>query len=122
MNSLQQTYPHTYKKSISISTAWKRFINWSSKQEENRLLWLGISVIGHGCILTVATVGAIVLSGNNFIFWPFVIGAMTMTLVTHIAALPTRITIPVFFLSVLIDIVIIAICIGNGFDIKNTYI
>ena len=122
MNSLQPTYSSTYKKSISVSTAWKRFINWSSKQEENRLLWLGISIVGHGCVLTVATVGAIVLSGNNFIFWPFAIAAMVMALVVNLAALPTKIIIPVFFLSILIDVVIIAICIGNGFDITRTYI
>lgn len=37
--------------------------------------------------------------------------AMGITLIVNLAAMPTKITIPTFILSVLIDIAIIAICI-----------
>jgi hypothetical protein len=50
---------------------------------------------------------AVMLSGNSMFLWALVIGAMTMTLVTNLAALSTKITIPVFFLSILIDLGII---------------
>ena len=40
---------------------------------------------------------------------------MGMALVTNPAAMPTKIVIPVFFLSVLMDVAIIAICAINGF-------
>jgi len=95
-----------------------RLVNWTKKQEKDRILWLAIAIVGHGCFITIVTMFAILFSGNNFIFWPFAIGAMAMSLVVNLAAMPTKITIPIFFLSVLIDLIIIAICIANGFDIN----
>ena len=100
---------------------WKRFINWSKQQEGNRLLWLALAIIGHGCIITIMTMLAIIFSGNQFIYWPFAIAAMTMTVVSNLAAMPTKITIPVFFLSILIDLVIIISCFITGFDASITY-
>jgi hypothetical protein len=47
------------------------------------------------------------VSGNSMFLWALVIGAIAMTLVTNLAALPTKITIPVLFLSLLIDLGII---------------
>jgi hypothetical protein len=95
-----------------------RFVNWTKEQEKDRILWLAIAIVGHGCFITIVTMFAILLSGNNFIFWPFAIGAMTMSLIVNLAAMPTKITIPVFFFSVLIDVTIIAICIANGLNIN----
>lgn len=106
------------KKSTSY---WKRFINWSAGQEENRLLWTAIAIFGHGCIITVLTILAIVLTGNNFIYWPFAIIAMSASVVSYLAALPTKITIPIFFVSVLIDLVIIISRLASGFS-SSTYI
>ena len=85
------------------------------------MLWTAVAIAGHGCVFTILTTLAILFTGNHFIFWPFAIGAMSMTVVVNLAALPTRITIPVFFLSLIIDAVIIAVCISNGFDIAATY-
>jgi hypothetical protein len=65
---------------------------------------------------------AVVLAGNHFIFWPFVIGAMGATLLVNLAAMPTKITIPVFFFSVLIDLVIIISCVAIGFNVNGTMI
>lgn len=122
MNTLQQTYSASYSKSTTHIPAWKKFINWTKQQEKNRLLWLAIAVAGHGCFFTIVTIAAILLSGNSFFLWPFAIAAMVMTLVTNLAALPTKITIPVFFLSLVIDVILIAICISNGFDINSTFV
>ncbi len=101
---------------------WHKFIEWSETQEKYRFGWLAASFTIHGCILTIFTMFAIILSGNHFIFWPFVIAAMGMSVVTNLAAMPTKVTIPVFFLSVLIDLLIIAACIILGFDISGTMI
>jgi hypothetical protein len=38
---------------------------------------------------------------------------MTMCVIVNLAALPTKITIPVLFFSLLIDVVIIGMCIAN---------
>jgi hypothetical protein len=118
--SLRHLYAHpltTNKVSI-----WKKFIAWCEGQEKYRLGWLAASFTLHGCILTIFTMFAVVLAGNHFIFWPFVIGAMGITVVTNLAALPTKITIPIFFLSVVVDLLIIISCIAIGFDASGTRI
>lgn len=101
--------------------AWSRFINWADGQENNRLLWTALAIAGHGCVVTIITMATILLTGNNFIFWPFALAAMTMCVVVNLAAMPTKITIPVFFFSLLIDIVIIALCLSHGFDMAASY-
>lgn len=86
---------------------WSKFMKWAGGQEENRFFWLALGVAGHGCAFTILTILVVLFTGNNFIFWPIVIAAMAMTLVSNLAAMPTRITIPVFFLSLLIDLGVI---------------
>lgn len=101
---------------------WKKFINWCDSQEKYRFGWLATALTLHGCVLTILTMFAVVLAGNHFIFWPFVIGAMGITLIVNLAAMPTKITIPVFFFSVLVDLTIIVSCIAIGFDASGTQI
>lgn len=101
---------------------WKKFITWCDSQEKYRFGWLAAALTLHGCVLTILTMFAVVLAGNHFVFWPFVIGAMGITLIVNLAAMPTKITIPVFFLSVLVDLTIIIACVAIGFDINGTTI
>ena len=77
--------------------------------------------MGHGCVFTVLTVMAILFTGNHFIFWPFAIAAMAVPLVTNLAAMPTRVIIPVFIASLIIDLAIIGLCLANGFSIETVY-
>ena len=113
---LQKTNYHSYSKEQNHITVWKKFLAWAEKQEENRFTWTAIGVAGHGCFFTIITTLMILFTGNHFMFWPFAIAAMAMVVVTNLAALPTKITIPVFFFSLLIDAVIIVLCIPHGFD------
>lgn len=108
--TIQQAFAPAYSKSTSKKSSWKRFINWADGQEENRFGWTAFSIAGHGCVFTIITVSIILATGNNFIFWPFAIAAMAASLITNLAALPTKITIPTLFATILVDIVIIAIC------------
>ena len=121
----------TYREPLSISSSyhgamaheslWTRFINWCTAQEEKKMLWLAIGLAGHGCVITILTLMAIMLSGNPVILWPFAMAAMASCLIVNLAALPTKITIPVFFFSVLIDLVIIGICISNGINMNSIF-
>jgi len=86
---------------------YTRFLNWSKGQEKNRFLWLGIALTGHGCFLTPLTIYAILLSGMPFTYFIVALAAMALALVTNLAALPTKITIPAFLLSLAIDLCII---------------
>jgi hypothetical protein len=96
-------------------------MNWCDRQEPNRFGWTAVIIMGHGCIFTVLTVLAIIFTGNHFIFWPFAIAAITAPLITNLAALSTRVIIPVFFLSLLIDLLIIAFSLATGFSVENVY-
>lgn len=101
----------TTKKSII-----HRFTAWCHAQEKNRIEWLAIALVGHGCIITPLTLLFIMLTGNHMIFWPMAIAAISMTLVVNLAAQPTKVTIPVFFLGILIDLAVIINCIAIGFS------
>ena len=97
---------------ISLPT---RFFKWCSDQEQYRLAWLAAILAIHGCILTPITVLAVFAGGNNIVMWPFAIGAMAMALISNLAAMPTKFTIPIFFLSVFIDVVLITISLTSYF-------
>jgi hypothetical protein len=119
---LQQSIQATYSKQERRPTLISRFFSWSDRQEKYRFGWVAGTIAFHGCVLTPITLFAIILSGNNIFFWALTLAGMAMSLVTNLAALPTKITIPVFFLSVFIDFVIIVSCIAAGFNIAYTYI
>jgi len=121
---METTVKHLYAHQAYATkgSAWRKFISWCDSQEKYRLGWLATAFTLHGCVLTIFTMFAVILAGNHFIFWPFVIGAMGMTVVVNLAAMPTKITIPVFFFSVLIDLVIIISCIAIGLDPSGTRI
>lgn len=92
-----------------------RFSAWCRAQQKNRLAWLAVSLFSHGCLITPLTLLFVMLAGNHMLLWSMTIGAMTMTLVVNLAALPTRVTIPVFFFGLLIDLAVIVNCIAIGF-------
>lgn len=108
--TIQQSFAPTYSQSATKKSLWKRFINWADGQEENRFGWAAFAIAGHGCVFTIITVAVILVTGNNFIFWPIAISAMSASLITNLAAMPTKVTIPTLFITVLIDLAIIAIC------------
>jgi hypothetical protein len=120
--TMNQAISATYTQNTSSTSFVRKFFAWCKGQDENRFLWLGIVLAGHGCILTPLTVMAVLLAGTNMLLFVLAIVSMGMSLVTNLAAMPTKITIPVFALSVLIDIAIIISCAAMGFDITKTYI
>ncbi len=121
---METTVKHLYAHQMHTTkvSAWKKFIDWCIGQEKYRIGWLAVALTLHGCVLTIFTMFAVILAGNHFIFWPFIIGGMGITLVVNLAAMPTKITIPVFFFSVLMDLVIIISCLAIGFDASGTMI
>lgn len=109
--TLHPTINATYTGVSVKSTLWARFMSYCKSQEHNRLMWLGIILAAHGCALTPITVMATLFAGPNFILFMTAIIAMAIALVTNLAAMPTKITIPAFVLSILIDIAIVVSCV-----------
>jgi hypothetical protein len=119
--TVNQSYSAEYTPSNTVGL-WQRFMHYCEAQENNRLLWLGISLAGHGCIITPLTVMAVLLAGSNLFLFIVALVAMGMSLVSNLAAMPTKVTIPIFFFSIILDIAIIFSCVLLGFDISKTYI
>jgi len=118
---LQQTLAKDYTRSAMQTSLLTRFILWCQKQEKYRFGWLGASITIHGCLITPLTIFAIILSGNSMVLWAIAMGAMVMTLTTNLAALPTKITIPTFLFSVILDLGVIISCIFIGFNAFSNY-
>jgi hypothetical protein len=92
-----------------IEILWlDKFMTWTAQQNENRLAWIGIVLTVHGCFLTPLAAMTVMVTTYNFSLFMAVIASMALALVTNLAALPTKITIPVFFLTVVIDIIIMS--------------
>ena len=109
MQTLQQTYNPAYLAGQKRQSVISQFLAWCQGQESFRFGWLAIILVVHGCVLSPMTVLLVAAGGNNMALWGMAIGAMTMCLVTNLAAMPTKVTIPVFILSVIIDIVVMAV-------------
>jgi hypothetical protein len=113
METIQQSLITTHLQHAGRISILTSFFDWCRAQEKDRLLWLGIIIAGHGCVITPLTSLLIMFSGNSIILWTLIITAMAMALVVNLAALPTKITLPVFVLSLLIDVVVIAACVTS---------
>jgi len=113
MKTLQQTYHPSLPVRKSIVQI---FAEWCNSQEKYRIGWLGVIIASHGCLITPVTLVAIVLSGNSIFYWMIAMAAIVICLVTNLAALPAKITIPVFILSILIDLVVITGCLATALN------
>jgi hypothetical protein len=101
------TNHHTYNNTHSIKSVWNQFIEYADKQQNKRLLWAAIGILGHGTIFTILTFGTVLLLGNDITLLAITCFTMTMVVVVNLAALPTKYTVPIFFLSLLIDLGVI---------------
>jgi hypothetical protein len=82
-------------------------MSWSRAQQPNHFMWIGIGLALQGCALAPITLYFVSLVGMNLALFCVVLAAMAMVLVTNLASLPTRITIPVLAASVIIDLGVI---------------
>jgi len=106
METTTFNYQHspTYTTQVSI---FQRFINWCEAQQDSRILWIGIGLVGHGCIFTPLTIMFVLYNGNSLPLFMIAMFAMAAVLVTNLAAMPTKITIPTLAISLLADLGII---------------
>ena len=104
----------THLPEVSLPSIFAKFTNWCVGQEPYRLGWLAGILAIHGCALTPITLFAVILSGTSLVLYISVLVAMGLAVVTNLAAMPTKVTIPAFFLSVVIDVAIIITCLASG--------
>jgi hypothetical protein len=110
MQTFQQSFQPSFEISIKKQTLVSRFFEWCAAQDRFRFGWLAVILTVHGCILAPMCLFMVFATGNNLVLWCLTMGAMAVSLISNLAAMPTKITIPVFFFSVLVDVVVIALC------------
>lgn len=108
MQTIQNIYGSDKLAVTPQKSVFSKFFAWCNRQEKYRFGWVAAILAIQGCVLAPITVLAIAFSGNSMIFWGLLIGGMAASLIANLAAMPTKITIPVFFLSISIDITVIA--------------
>jgi hypothetical protein len=103
------TFP-TYVQKTSRVNSLRRFMSWCDQQEKNRLLWLGLGIIGHiGTIVPLTLLSILFLADNNFALWIVVLCVNMPVVALNLAAQPPKVTIPVMLTSLVINVVVIAI-------------
>jgi hypothetical protein len=110
MKTLQHPQAYSYRVTQKRVDPFALFFTWCKSQEQYRFGWLAAIIASHGCLITPLTLFTIMLSGNSPVYWAFAIASMTIAIVSNLAAMPTKITIPVFFFSIIIDVAVIIIC------------
>ena len=118
----QLTLSHIFrplvKDSNSIGIATKssliyKFNTWLKTQEEYRLLWLGIAVLGGiATVLPLTLLTVIFWANNSLILWSITLAVNLPVLVLNLAAQPPKVTVPVLFSVWFIDAVIILYCLA----------
>ena len=103
-------HPHAHSLNGQHRLSLTGFFTWCTKQETNKLFWMAISMLLQSCVLVPITWVALYQADKSIIYYTMPMLAIVMCLVTNLAALPTRITIPVFILSVVIDLLVLAVC------------
>lgn len=112
---------NTYNENALSTSLSARFIQWCKGQQENRLLWLGFALAGQGCFLAPAAIFVVLATGGNFVLFMTALVAMAITLVTNLAAMPTKITIPFFFASILLDVAVVIAAFATATHMVNIF-
>lgn len=97
-----------YSEKKSRVNRLRKFIDWCDQQEKNRLLWVGIAIMGHiGMIVPLTLLAVLFLADNNFTLWIIALAVNMPVLAFNLAAQPPKITIPVMVTSLLVNVAII---------------
>lgn len=110
---MSYTIPHhqdtfRYKMPVAKLSGISKIFKWAEKQDKiNHVTWVGICVTLMAGVLFPVTMTIILLNGAAFSLIMTAMVAMVLVVVSNLAALPTKYTIPILFFGALIDLVAI---------------
>jgi hypothetical protein len=88
-------------------SVYSRFASWTKQEEKNHIAWVGISITAMTAVFFPITMAAILFNGAVF---KLIIGAMislSLVVITNLASLPTKYTIPAFLTGIILDMALI---------------
>jgi hypothetical protein len=106
ISSQQDVYE--YQETTTRPSALVRFFKWAENEDKiNHVSWVGISVTAMAAVIFPLTMAVVLLNGASFGCIIAAMVSLVLVVVTNLAALPTKYTIPFLFLGGLIDVVAI---------------
>ena len=89
-------------------TLASKFIDWADVEEtEHHVAWVGAAVTSMAAVFFPLTMTVVLLNGAVFGLIIAAMASLTLVVITNLAAMPVKYTIPFFLLGALADIVII---------------
>jgi hypothetical protein len=99
---------YTYHLAEKRPSTLSRFFKWAAGEDQDRHIgWVGITITVMTAICFPLTMAVVLLNGAVFGLIVAAMVSLVLVVVTNLAALTTRYTIPFFFLGILIDLVVI---------------
>jgi uncharacterized membrane protein (UPF0136 family) len=84
------------------------FFKWAANEdEEHHIAWVGVSITVMTAVFFPLTMAAILMNGAAFGLIIAAMVSLVLVVTTNLASMPTRYTIPFFFLGILIDLGVI---------------
>jgi hypothetical protein len=115
LNNMSTTISHAqgvaaYRPAAGNPSFIERFVDWATKEDvKHHIGWVGFSIIAMTAVFFPVTMAAILFNGASFGLIVAAMVPLVLVFVTNLAALPTRYTIPFFFVGVLAELIIIVI-------------
>jgi uncharacterized membrane protein (UPF0136 family) len=104
--SHQQSY--FIQERASHPSVLSRFFSWAENQDEKfHVGWVGASIMLMAGIFFPATMAFILLNGAEFSLIVAAMSSLVLVVVTNMAAMPTKYTIPFLFLGTFANLVVI---------------
>jgi hypothetical protein len=89
-------------------TLISKFIDWATEEEaEYHIAWVGASVTSMSAIFFPLTMTIVLFNGALFGLIIAAMASLVLVVITNLAAMPVKYTIPFFVLGVLVDIGVI---------------
>ncbi|HEX4851515.1 MAG TPA: hypothetical protein VFV08_11945 [Puia sp.] len=95
----------SYQEARPKTSIFSKMIKWAERQDKiNHVSWVGISVMVMAGVLFPVTMTVVLLNGAAFSLIMTSMVALVLVVVSNLAALPTKYTIPFLLLGTLIDL------------------
>ena len=108
MSHSDQTY--IYHMAVKRPSALARFLKWAEAEDkEHHVGWVGITVTVMSAVCFPLCMAVILWNGAGFGLIIAAMVSLSLVVVANLAALPTKYTIPFFFLGIVMDIAVIAL-------------
>ena len=98
------TTPHKLSQKVQSQSLWNKYLLFCDNQADNRFLWFALALMSVACVIMPISMN-LIQSTTLFSYLVISYAAMLMAnLVANLAELPARISISLFFITILFNI------------------